>query len=169
MVGQAVDAYLPNRQRAMIVGVGGFFQRVDTGRDDLELGLVVGQDPHGRVYGRLHGMLSQNTAAQGVDRADHRFVELRPVVGQLRPRQHLAPDPLAHLGSGGVGERNGGQLSDSVVAKQGHVPLHEHTSLAAPGARGDEHVAPAVADDRALLAGQSHRFHRVSSLTRHTC
>ena len=114
------------------------------------------------------GILPQNAAAQRVDRADDRFVELHPVVGQLRPREHLAPDPLAHLGGRGVGEGDGGQLADPVVAKQGDVALHEDARLAAPGARGDEHVAPAVADDRALLAGQSHRFHRLTSLTRQT-
>ena len=151
MVGQPEDAYLTDRQAAMVVGVGGFLQRVDAGRDDLELGLIVGEDPHGRVYRRLHGILSQDTAAQRVNRADDRFVELRPVVCQLRPRQHLAPDPLAHLGGRGVGERHGGQLPDPVVVEQGHVALHEHARLAASGARGHQHVAPAVADDCGLL------------------
>ena len=164
--GGRVQTQLPQRQGPLIVGVGGCFQRIDAGPGQLELGLVIGEDPRGRIDGRLHGMLPQNPEAEGVDGADDGLIDLRPVMAQLLPRQHLPAHALAHLGGGGVGEGDGRHLGDAVIREQGDVAIDEDTGLAAAGAGGDQDVAAPLGQDRGLLRCHSQFFHRLNSFTR---
>ena len=130
-------------------------------------GLVIGEDPRGRIDGRLHGMLPQNPEAEGVDGADDGLIDLRPVMAQLLPRQHLPAHALPHLGGRGVGEGDCRHLGDAVIREQGDVALHEDTGLAAAGAGRDQHVAAPLGSDRGLLRCHFH-FHRLNSFTRQT-
>ena len=84
-----------------------------------------------------------------MDGADHRLVEFRQVIGQLRTVAHRAPHPLAHLGGGGIGEGNRGNLRDAAVGKQRYVAIHQHPRLAAAGAGGNQDVGIAVRDHAA--------------------
>ena len=116
--GRRVQPEFPQRQGPLIVGVGGGLQGIDAGSGQLELGLVIGEDPGGRIDGRLHGMLPQDPQAEGVDGADDGVIDLRPVMPQLLLREHLPAHALAHLGGGGVGEGDGRHLGDAVLREE---------------------------------------------------
>ena len=83
--GRRVQAEFPQRQGPLIVGVGGSFQRIDAGSGQLELGLVIREDPRGRIDGRLDGMLPQDPEAEGVNGADDGVIDLRPVMRSTPP------------------------------------------------------------------------------------
>ena len=118
MCGRHEQTELPQRQGPAVVRVRGCFQRIDAGPGQLELGLVIRQDSRSRIDGGFDGVFPQHPQAERVDGADDGLIDLPPVMAKLLPREDLSPHPLAHLGSGRVGEGDRSHLGDSVFPEQ---------------------------------------------------
>ena len=85
-------------------------------------------------------MFAEDLEAEGVDGADDGPVHLSLVAGQMVLGHDLAADALPHFCGGGVGEGDGGDVADAVVAEEGEVALDEDAGLAGAGAGGDDDV-----------------------------
>ena len=102
---------------------------------DREVGVQAGQQ---------RGLVAQDPHAHGVERGHPH----RPGA-----RADQADDPLAHLGGGLVGERDGQDLAGADVAGGEQVgdPAGEHGGLARPGAGDDQQRRTLVQHRLALL------------------
>ena len=157
-----IDADLAQRERAAVAGLGGGVDRLRACGPAEQFGLVLGEHLRCRVDRRLDRMLAQQAERQRVQRADRRLVQVLAVAGEGVVGHHCAAHALAHLRSGGLRERHRRDLREAATFQQPQVALDQDVRLAAPGACRDREVGGVRLDDRELLGGQLHVFHRVN-------
>ena len=161
-----VHAEPEERSGALVSRLGGCVDRLDGGSLAQEFRLIVGKDAGRRVKTRFDGELVQEAKPQRVHGPDRGLVQQLAVRLQRRVRHHRAPHSLAHLRRGCFGEGDSRDLRDGTIPQQPQVALDQDVRLAAPRAGHDRNVGGFRLDDRPLLDGQVHCFHRLNWLTR---
>ncbi len=116
----------------------------------------LGQDRERRVHVRLDGERPQEAPAEAVDRRDPGALErVSPRGGRRALPPELAPDPVAHLARGLLGERDREDLARvDAVAHEPEVALDKDERLPGARARGDADRA-ATSADRLVLGLRS--------------
>ena len=124
-----------------------------------ELALELVEHPESGRQTGLHGIVVQDPAGEGVQRADRGVVEgvereVHPlgvdrVVGIGLCRDQLGAQAMAQLGGGLLGERDGGDRADLDTARhERHDPADQAAGLARTGPRLDEQVGVEIGGDR---------------------
>ena len=159
---QCVDPDLAQREGTAVPALRRGLDRLVAGLEQQQLGLVLRQHRRRRIDSGFDRMLAQDLQAEGVDRADHRVIEVAAMRRQRLPLRDGPADALAHLRGRRLRERHRGDLRDAAVLQQPEVALHEDEGLAAAGAGRDGHVRGRRLQDRGLFGRQLHCFHRLN-------
>ena len=124
-----------------------------------ELALELVEHPESGRQTGLHGIVVQDPAGEGVQRADRGVVEgvereVHPlgvdrVVGIGLCRDQLGPQAMAQLGGRLLGERDGGDRADLDTARhERHDPTDQAAGLARTRPRLDEQIGAEIGGDR---------------------